>query len=223
MQELSVALTGQKMPAGNRYVVRVNEMKKYFSWDKVPGSNRIIITDIFPEPVTKPRKKCKKRIATPREYYPQGKYNSMIYANLTTLELNHKYSLSELFEELGMTSCRFTRPKYYLDCVNTTNLIYTNLTYEDEEGLDAYDALVSSGLLDKIIEMIGVDYGDIVAMFEETLSARISFTNSMSNRLSALFGILENVFKEATPEQLDYLRKLADVKDGDNSTVKKAD
>lgn len=45
----------------------------------------------------------------------------------------------------------------------------------------------------------------------------------MSNRLSALFGILENVFKEATPEQLDYLRKLADVKDGDNSTVKKAD
>lgn len=98
-----------------------------------------------------------------------------------------------------------------------------NLTYEDEEGLDAYDALVSSGLLDKIIEMIGVDYGDMVAMFEETLSARISFTNSMSNRLSALFGILENVFKEATPEQLDYLRKLADVKDGDNSTVKKAD
>ena len=89
--------------------------------------------------------------------------------------------------------------------------------------LDAYDALVSSGLLDKIIEMIGVDYGDMVAMFEETLSARISFTNSMSNRLSALFGILENVFKEATPEQLDYLRKLADVKDGDNSTVKKAD
>ena len=108
---------------------------------------------------------------------------------------------------------------FSLTCV----VIYTNLTYEDEEGLDAYDALVSSGLLDKIIEMIGVDYGDMVAMFEETLSARISFTNSMSNRLSALFGILENVFKEATPEQLDYLRKLADVKDGDNSTVKKAD
>lgn len=99
MQELSVALTGQKMPAGNRYVVRVNEMKKYFSWDKVPGSNRIIITDIFPEPVTKPRKKCKKRIATPREYYPQGKYNSMIYANLTTLELNHNGDTSEAREE----------------------------------------------------------------------------------------------------------------------------
>lgn len=66
MQELSVALTGQKMPAGNRYVVRVNEMKKYFSWDKVPGSNRIIITDIFPEPVTKPRKNVKKNSNTKR-------------------------------------------------------------------------------------------------------------------------------------------------------------
>ena len=43
---------------------------------------------------------------------------------------------------------------FSLTCV----VIYTNLTYEDEEGLDAYDALVSSGLLDKIIEMIGVDY-----------------------------------------------------------------
>ena len=37
---------------------------------------------------------------------------------------------------------------FSLTCV----VIYTNLTYEDEEGLDAYDALVSSGLLDKIIE-----------------------------------------------------------------------
>ena len=60
MQELSVALTGQKMPAGNRYVVRVNEMKKYLSWDKVPGSNRIIITDIFPEPVTKTNSNTKR-------------------------------------------------------------------------------------------------------------------------------------------------------------------
>ena len=64
MQELSIALTGQKMPAGNRYVVRVNEMKKYLSWEKVPGSNRIIITDIFSEPIEKPRKKYKKRTIT---------------------------------------------------------------------------------------------------------------------------------------------------------------
>lgn len=106
---------------------------------------------------------------------------------------------------------------FVLSCV----IIYTNLVYEDEEGLDAYDALVSSGLLDKIIEMIGVDYSDMVAMFEETLSARISFTNSISNRFSAFMGVLENVFKNASPEQLDYLRKLADT-DGDNTTAKSA-
>lgn len=107
---------------------------------------------------------------------------------------------------------------FSLSCV----VIYTNLTYEDEEGLDAYDALVSSGLLDVIIEKIGVDYGDMVAMFEETLSARITFTNSISNRFSAFIGVLENVFANATPEDLDYLRKLAD-KDGDNITAKNAD
>ena len=59
-------------------------------------------------------------------------------------------------------------------------------------------------------------------MFEETLSARISFTNSISNRFSAFIGVLEKVFANASPEDLDYLRKLAD-KDGDNTTAKKAD
>ena len=107
---------------------------------------------------------------------------------------------------------------FSLSCV----VIYTNLTYGDEEGLDAYDALVSSGLLDRIIDLIGVEYGDMVAMFEETLSARISFTNSISNRFSAFIGVLEKVFANASPEDLDYLRKLAD-KDGDNTTAKKAD
>lgn len=129
MQELSVALTGQKMPAGNRYVVRVNEMKKYLSWDKIPGSNRIIIVDVFSEPIVRPRKKYKKRTTTPREYYPQGKYNSMMYSNLTTLELNHKYSIAELFEVLGMTSCKFTQPKYYLECVNNTELSLSTYKY----------------------------------------------------------------------------------------------
>ena len=107
---------------------------------------------------------------------------------------------------------------FSLTCV----VIYTNLTYGDEEGLDAYDALVSSGLLDRIIDLIGVDYGDMVAMFEETLSARISFTNSISNRFSAFIGVLEKVFANASPEDLDYLRKLADT-DGDNTAAKKAD
>lgn len=107
---------------------------------------------------------------------------------------------------------------FSLSCV----VIYTNLTYGDEEGLDAYDALVSSGLLDRIIDMIGVDYGDMVTMFEETLSARISFTNSISNRFSAFIGVLENVFANASPEDLDYLRKLAD-KDGNNTAATKAD
>lgn len=126
MQELSVHLTGEKMPAGNRYVVRVNEMKKYFSWEKIPGSTKVIITEVFSEPKKRERKK---REGASKEYYPQGKYNSMIYSNLSTLKLDHKYSVSELFEDLGMTSCKFTQPKYYLECVNKTDLSLSAYKY----------------------------------------------------------------------------------------------
>ena len=108
MQELSVALTGQKMPAGNRYVVRVNEMKKYLSWDKIPGSNRIIITDVHAKQENK--------------YIPRGRYNSQILSNMKYLELNKKYTIYDLYELLGMTSERFTKPKYFLDSVNNTKL-----------------------------------------------------------------------------------------------------
>lgn len=109
----------------------------------------------------------------------------------------------------------------HLNFVLSCAIIYTNLTYEDKEGLDAYDALVSSGLLDVIIERIGVDYGELVAMFEETLSARITFTNSISNRFSAFISVLEDVFTKMTPENLDYLRKLADVNGNGVSATKK--
>lgn len=129
----------------------------------------------------------------------------------TTIENIIEYDTSLLTYEPMNKHLNFT-----LSCV----IIYTNLIYEDGEGLDSYDALVSSGLLDMIIDKIGVDYGEMVAMFEETLSARISFTNSISNRFSAFIGVLENVFAKARPEDLDYLRKLAD-RDGDNTTTTK--
>lgn len=115
MQKLSVALTGQKMPAGNRYVVRVNEMKKYLSWDKIPGSNRIIITDVHAKQENK--------------YIPRGRYNSQILSNMKYLELNKKYTIYDLYELLGMTSERFTKPKYFLDSVNNTKLSLSTYRY----------------------------------------------------------------------------------------------
>lgn len=143
MQELSVALTGQKMPAGNRYVVRVNEMKKYLSWEKIPGSNRIIITDVHAKQENK--------------YVPRGKYNSQILSNMRNLELNKKYSIYDLYELLGITSEHFTKPKYFLESVNNTKLslstyryfykkinatlvqmLYANLTQFAEKGVISY-------------------------------------------------------------------------------------
>lgn len=115
VQELSVALTGKKMPAGNRYVVRVNEMKKYLSWEKIPGSTKIIITDIFKEPETM--------------YIPRGKYNSQLLSNMRNLELNRKYNIYDLYETLGLASEHFTRPKYFLECVNQTKLSLSAYRY----------------------------------------------------------------------------------------------
>ena len=97
MQELSVALTGQKMPAGKGYVLQQEKFKLYFSWKKITGTHKLIIDEIYKEPKTKPKRKQK-------EYCPHGKYNSAIYANLQHLELNKKYSVTDLYELLGFTS-----------------------------------------------------------------------------------------------------------------------
>ena len=122
MQELSVALTGQKMPAGKGYVLQQEKFKLYFSWKKITGTHKLIIDEIYKEPKTKPKRKQK-------EYCPHGKYNSAIYANLQHLELNKKYSVTDLYELLGFTSDRFTRPKYFLDCVNATELSLSSYRY----------------------------------------------------------------------------------------------
>lgn len=124
MQELSVALTGQKMPAGKGYVLQQEKFKLYFSWKKIEGSHKLIIEEIYKEPKTKPKTKRKQK-----EYCPHGKYNAAIYANLQHLELNKKYSVTDLYELLGFTSDRFTKPKYFLDCVNETGLSLSSYRY----------------------------------------------------------------------------------------------
>lgn len=52
MQELSVALTGQKMPAGKGYVLQQEKFKLYFSWKKITGTHKLIIDEIYKEPKT---------------------------------------------------------------------------------------------------------------------------------------------------------------------------
>lgn len=72
--------------------------------------------------------------------------------------------------------------------------LYTNLVYEDN-GSESYDLLMKNDVVDYIIKSIGLDYGDFVALFEETLNNRIAFNNSIPNRFGALLGTLEETVK----------------------------
>lgn len=60
MQELSVALTGQKMPAGKGYVLQQEKFKLYFSWKKITGTHKLIIDEIYKEPKTNNHKNARK-------------------------------------------------------------------------------------------------------------------------------------------------------------------
>ena len=88
---------------------------------------------------------------------------------------------------------------------------YTNLSYDDDEGVASYDALVESGLLDEIIKAIGYDYGDFVNYFEETLNKKIEDNNSIPAMVSSfLVGIttaIENLDKETLEKVLDTIKE----------------
>lgn len=72
--------------------------------------------------------------------------------------------------------------------------LYTNLVYEDS-GSESYDLLMKNNIIDYIIKNIGLDYGDFVALFEETLNNRVAFNNSIPNRFGVLLGTLEETVK----------------------------
>lgn len=88
---------------------------------------------------------------------------------------------------------------------------YTNLSYDDDEGVASYDALVESGLLDEIIKAIGYDYGDFVNYFEETLNKKIEDNNSIPAMVSSfLVGVtaaIENLDKETLEKVLDTIKE----------------
>lgn len=91
--------------------------------------------------------------------------------------------------------------------------IYTNLIYEEEEGIASYDALVESGLLDEIIQRIGYDYTDYVHFFEETLRNRINENNSLASIvnefLTGILGSIESFDAEKIKESfLTEVKKL---------------
>jgi hypothetical protein len=76
---------------------------------------------------------------------------------------------------------------------------YTNLSFTDKQKSDLfklYDQIVSSGLLDEIINVIGSEYVTIKAQVQETIESIYSYKNSV-------LGILETVSEEYQEANFD--------------------
>lgn len=83
--------------------------------------------------------------------------------------------------------------------------LYTNLSYDEGEGIIAFDGLMKHNIIDHIISCVGYDYNDFVNMFEETLAAKIDLNNSISTRLASLLGALETILKNMDQEKINEL------------------
>lgn len=120
LQELSLKLTGEKIPKGSGYSSRINLLKRYVSWHSIPGSYKVIVSEIYPEPKPKQNKSL---------YAPQ------MLSNLISLDLTQDYTLYDLFLSLGFVNERFTKSKFYAKNINelkipfsTYNLIHSEIT-----------------------------------------------------------------------------------------------
>lgn len=103
MQELSLALTGEKLPRGSAYNTRVNLFKRYLSWVPIPGSYKVVVSEIYPEPKPKQSKSL---------------YSPQILSNLLALDQSKDYTLYDLFLSLGFVNERFTKSKFYAKNIN---------------------------------------------------------------------------------------------------------
>lgn len=110
MQELSLALTGEKLPRGSAYNIRVNLFKRYLSWVPIPGSYKIVVSEIYPEPKPKQSKSL---------------YSPQILSNLLALDQSKDYTLYDLFLSLGFVNERFTKSKFYAKNINELKIPFS--------------------------------------------------------------------------------------------------
>lgn len=103
IQALSLFLTGAKIPPGNQYTNTINKFKRHFSWENIPHTRKIIITEIYDQPKVTLRK---------------SKYTMQFISNLFSLQ-EGTYTKYELYVLLGLTDPRFTLIKYYTQNINT--------------------------------------------------------------------------------------------------------
>ena len=98
---------------------------------------------------------------------------------------------------------------------------YTNLSFTDKQKNDLfklYDQIVSSGLLNEIIDVIGIEYATIKAQVQETIESIYSYKNSVLGILETVKSDYSNLDLDATniqeklsdPENIGLLRDVLD-------------
>lgn len=110
LQELSLFVLNEKLPPGQGRTNRINYMKEYFSWDKVPNSQKIIISEIYPQR----RKKLPKT----------AKYAPLIFDILSSLSGEISMSNTDLICALGIFNDNFD-PKKKAANINKLGVNFT--------------------------------------------------------------------------------------------------
>lgn len=108
LQELSLCVLGEKLPSGKGRTLRVEQMKQYFSWKKIPNSQKIIITEIYQNKT----KKLNKR----------SKYAPLVFDILSSYPGELCFTKTELLKVLGIVNDNFDTKKI----VQNTNKLKLN-------------------------------------------------------------------------------------------------
>lgn len=112
LQELSLVVLGEKLPSGKGRRNRIKKMQQFFSWDKKPGSHKVVITEVFNQ-----RRK-------PLD--PRSKYAPLIYEALFNYPKELVFTKTELLHVLNIVNDKFNS-KEFITAANTLKIKYKPL------------------------------------------------------------------------------------------------
>ena len=176
IQALSLFLTGAKIPPGNQYTNTINKFKKHFSWENIPHTRKIIITEIYDQP---------------KVTISKSKYTSQIISNMTLLNPDQYYTKQELYPLLGFTNESFVKLDQYT--VNINKLHYSISKYDSVHN--TINMVISQMFYTIINKLNAADYVEIKKSYRyyyKTNSEEIippeDFLNDLIPELLASYG-----------------------------------
>lgn len=173
LQELSLCVLGEKLPSGKGRTLRVEQMKQYFSWKKIPNSQKIIITEIYQNKT----KKLNKR----------SKYAPLVFDILSSYPGELCFTKTELLKVLGIVNDNFDTKKI----VQNTNKLKLNYKVFKIIHTDIYTFLNQkiSRALNQLQNAGYISYRKVyIAIYKDSSESEISNE------------IIENIYNDAKAE-----------------------